>query len=180
MLARAILCCLSVIPSLGGAQWRGAPPEGANARAALAVLAPLVGEWEGDATVMTGARETITVRQHEYVDFGAGSTVLLVRGIGRSLDQATRGETVFEAAASIWYDGDSGKLRMRAHRAEGVSVEPDLEMRPDTLIWGFPVPGGRIRFTIAYSNNEWHEIGHFLREGAPPVTTVEMRLKKVR
>jgi hypothetical protein len=179
MLARAVLF-LCVIPSFAAAQGRGAPPEGARARAALAPLARLVGEWEGDAVAMLGPGKKVTVRQHEYVDFGAGSTVLIVRGIGRSVDAANKGEVLFEAAASIWYDGEAGRLRMRAHRAEGVSVEPDLELRPDTLIWGFPVPGGRIRFTIAYGNNEWHEIGHFLREGAPPVTTIEMRLRKVK
>ena len=104
----------------------------------------------------------------------------MVRGQGRSLEPSNKDEIMFEAAATIWYDDATGKLKMRAHRAEGVSVEPDMELKPDTLIWGFAVPGGRIRFTMAYGNGEWHEIGHFLRDGAPPMTTIEMRLKKLK
>jgi hypothetical protein len=177
MFVRSALCVLCVIPTVAEGQGRDAPPEGARARAALAPLAKLVGEWEGDAKAMIGPGETITVRQREWVNYGAGSTVLIVRGQGTSLDAATKGEIMYEAAAMIWSD-DTGKLKMRAHRAEGLSVEPDMELKPDTLIWGFAVPGGRIRFTIAYGNNEWHEVGHFIREGAPPITTVEMRLRK--
>ncbi|HEX6313863.1 MAG TPA: hypothetical protein VFZ73_03355 [Gemmatimonadaceae bacterium] len=167
-------------PIAAEAQGRGAPPEAARARAALAPLAALVGEWEGEARVMTGPGETINVRQFEYVTFGAGSTVLMIRGIGREPEPPGKGEIVYEAAAMLWFDGESGKLRMRAHRAEGIAVEPDIELRPDTLIWGFPVPGGRIRYTIAYTNTSWHEVGHFLREGSPPIPTVDMRLRRVK
>lgn len=180
MWARAAMCLLIMLPIAANAQGRGAPPEGAKARAALTPLAKLVGEWEGDAKAVVGPGQTISVRQHEWVDFGAGSTVLIVRGQGRSLEPANKNDIVYEAAAMIWYDDQSGKLKMRAHRAEGMGVEPEMELKTDTLVWGFPVPGGRIRFTIAYGNNEWHEIGHFLREGAPPITTIEMRLKKVK
>jgi hypothetical protein len=171
---------LLLAPVVAGAQGRGAPPEAAKARAALAPLAALVGEWEGEAKVMAGPGQTITVRQYEYVTFGAGSTVLMIRGIGREPEPPGTGAVVFEAAATIWFDPDAGKLRMRAHRAEGISVEPEIDVRPDTVIWGFPVPGGRIRYTIAYSNTSWHEVGHFLREGTPPIPTVDMRLRKVK
>ena len=69
---------------------------------------------------------------------------------------------------------------MIAKTAGSDSVEADIQVRPDTLIWGFPVQGGRIRFTIAYSNTDWHEVGHYIREGMPPIPTIEMRLKKVK
>jgi hypothetical protein len=171
---------LLLVPVVAQAQGRGAPPEAARARAALAPLAALVGEWEGESRVMTGPGQTINVRQYEYVTFGAGSTVLMIRGIGREAAPPETGAIVYEAAATIWFDPDAGKLRMRAHRAEGISVEPDLDVRPDTVIWGFAVPGGKIRYTLAYTNSSWHEVGHFLREGAPPIPTVEMRLRKVK
>ena len=86
---------------------------------------------------------------------------------------------LFEAAAILWFDPDSGRVRMTTHR-DGQSVEPRLEFRPDTLIWGFAVPGGRVRYSIAYTNDTWHEVGEFLREGAPAVRTIDLRLKKVR
>jgi hypothetical protein len=142
----------------------------------LAPFTNLVGDWEGDARAVTAPNESINVRQHEYVAFGAGRTVLMVRGVGRSMEAANRGEIVFEAAATIWFDGQ--QLRMRAHTADGLSIEPTFEVRPDTLIWGFPRPGGRVQFTIAYTDSTWHEVSHFVREGTPPFLAVEMRLRK--
>ena len=149
-----------------------------RARAALAPLAALVGEWEGDAWAITGPGPRKRYRQVEDVVQGAGGTVLIVRGTGRSMQAPDSGQVAFEAAAMIWFDPDSSRLRMRAHRAEGVSVVPDIELRPDTLIWGFPVPGGRVRYIIAYSRTDWHEVGHFLREGAAPMPFIEMRLRR--
>ncbi len=80
----------------------------------------------------------------------------------------------------IWFDAVANKLKMRAHRMEGVGVEPDLELKGDTLVWGFAVPGGRVRYTTIFSDTDWHEVGHFLREGMAPLLMIEMRLKKLR
>jgi hypothetical protein len=35
-----------------------------------------------------------------------------------------------------------------------------------------------VRYTIAYNADRWHEIGEFLREGAPPFRTIEMDLRR--
>ena len=150
----------------------------ARARAALAPLAPLVGQWEGDAREFHAPGQSTLYRQHEDVVFGAGNTVLIVRGTGRAAEGANKGAIGFEAAATIWFDADSSRLRMRAHRAECVAITPQLELKPDTLIWGFPVRGGRIRYILAYSSTDWHEVGQFVREGAAPFTFMDMRLKR--
>lgn len=151
----------------------------ARARAALAPLAALVGEWEGEATVLEPGGRRLVVSQHEDVVWGAGGTVLIIRGTGRSTEAADRGRIVFEAAAIVWFDQDSGKVRMRTHRGGG-SVEPEMELRPDTLVWGFPVTGGRIRYTIAFDAERWHEVGHFVRAGGQAIQTIEMRLRRTR
>lgn len=151
----------------------------ARARTALAPLAPLSGQWEGEANAMMGPGRTLRIRQSEDVTWGAGGTVLIIKGTGRGTEGPTAGAVIFEAAALLWFDPDSGRVRMTAHR-DGQSVEPSLEFRPDTLIWGFAVPGGRVRYVIAFTNETWVETGEFLREGAPPVRTIELRLKKVR
>jgi hypothetical protein len=127
---------------------------------------------------VTGPGPRKRYRQFEDVVHGAGGTVLIVRGTGRSMQAPDSGQVAFEAAAMIWFDPDSSKLRMRAHRAEGLSIVPEIELRPDTLVWGFPVPGGRVRCVIAYNRTDWHEVGHFLREGAAPMLFIDMRLKR--
>lgn len=179
---RGLVAALLLVsfPQLASAQGHGgAGSELADrARAALAPLATIVGEWEGDAWAITGPGPRKRYRQVEDVIQGAGGTVLIVRGTGRSMQAPDSGQVAFEAAATIWFDPDSSRLRMRAHRAEGVSVVPDIELRPDTLIWAFPVPGGRVRYIIAYSRTDWHEVGHFLREGAAPMPFIEMRLRR--
>jgi len=151
-----------------------------RARAALAPFSALVGQWEGDAIGATGPGAQRRFRQSEDVVFGAGKTVLIVRGTGRSTEAANAGEIVYEAAATIWFDADSSRLRMRAHRAEGLAIDADIELKADTLIWGFSVPGGRVRYTLTYSNTDWHEVGHFLRAGAAPVQFIEMKLKRAK
>jgi hypothetical protein len=172
------LLTLSLILLMPDTLWSQMPgmPDGSRERAALAPLARLAGTWEGMATAVIGPGQTEQAMQHEQVDFGSGNTVLVVRGTGRLKD----GKVIHDATALIWYDAEANKLRMRAHRMEGISVEPDIEVNGDTLVWGFNVPGGRVRFTIAFTDSTWHEVGHFLREGAPPVQTIEMRLKKLK
>lgn len=178
MKSRLTLCLLLALPSVTLAQ--SGAPNGAKAKAALAPLAKLAGQWEGDARVtLVPGQPPQVVRQYEDIQLTDGGTVLKVHGVGRSTDAATKGNVVFEARATVWYDNAMNKLRMVAKTATGDSTEADIQLKPDTLIWGFPVQGGRIRFTIAYSNTDWHEVGHYLRDGAPPIPTIDMRLKKI-
>lgn len=148
----------------------------ARAKAALAAVAGLVGQWEGEAEARMGPGAPIRVRQSEDITWGASETAMIIRGTGR--DPATNAIN-FEAVGVLWFDAEQGKLRMRTFR-DGRSVEPELEIRRDTLVWGFSVPGGRVRYTIAWTAETWHEVGDFVREGAPPFRTIEMRLRRVR
>jgi hypothetical protein len=152
----------------------GEVPKG---RVMLAPLQALVGRWEGEASVVAGRSGAVRVRQSEDVVWGAGQTVLMIRGTGRAKDSD---HILFEAAAILWYDPDADRLRMRAHRAEGVSVDADVELKKDTLVWGFPANGGRVRYTLAFDADEWHETGQFLRPDGAPVPILEMRLRRAR
>jgi hypothetical protein len=177
MFGRVALLCVLLTPVLPAQ--RPQAPEANEARAALAPVSRLLGRWEGEAKVQSGPGGPMTIRQYEDVVFGAGSTVLMIRGTGISTDPATPHDTVFEAAATIWYDPAARRLRMRAHRAEGVAVDAEIEVLGDSVTWGFPVTGGRVRYVIDFPGGEWREVGHFLREGAAPVQFIEMRLKRI-
>lgn len=176
MLRAHFLCSalVSLVPALVTAQ---APDGGTmvtRAREALAPLARMVGQWEGEARVSEGPGEPIRVLQSEDIVWGASGTMLFIRGTGR--DPNTRAVN-YEAAASMWFDPELGRVRMRTHR-DGRSVEPELEIKADTLVWGFPVPGGKVRYVIALTDSTWHEEGFFERAGAPPFKTIDMRLRK--
>lgn len=170
----AAVLSLLAAPMALAAQDPQAAANTARARAALAPIAKMVGRWEGDAKVSMGPGEPMPVRQSEDIVWGAAQTVMIIRGTGR--DPRT-GAIVFEAAGTLWYDLETQRLQFRTHR-DGRSVAADVEIRPDTMVWGFGVPGGRVRYTIALTDDTWHEVGEFLREGAVPVRTIEMRLTR--
>lgn len=174
----AIRLLLLMVPGLALAQDPAAAARTERARAALAPLSKILGQWQGSATAMMGPSQTMQINQHEDVVAGAGGTVFFIRGTGRGTEGATAGSIVFEAAALIWFDGEQNRLRMTSHR-DGRSVDAELEIQPDTLVWGFPVPGGRVRYTLALSERTWHEVGHFLRAGAAPIPIIEMRLDRL-
>lgn len=157
-----------------GAQAPNPAAQIARARTALAPVMQLVGKWEGDARVVEGPGEPLLVRQSEDIITGASGTIIFIRGTGR--DPRTNAIN-FEAAATLWFDPEAGRLRMRTHR-DGRSVEPELEVKQDTLVWGFSVPGGRVRYVIALTDSTWHEVGYYERQGAAPVRTIEMRLRR--
>ena len=173
---RSTLGMLCLLPSLAVAQGNGSA---AKAKAALAPFAKLVGTWEGDARVtLVPGQPAQVVRQLEEIQLTNDGTVLKVHGVGRATEGPQKGNVVFEANATAWFDPQMNKLRMVAKTATGDSTEASLEFKPDTLIWGFPIQGGRIRFTIAYSDTDWHEVGHFITANGQQFPTVEMRLKK--
>jgi hypothetical protein len=174
-----LLATAMLAPRSGASQDPNAAARVARAQAKLAPIGRMLGQWEGEAMVTSGPGGPMRVAQSEDIVAGAGGSVLFIRGTGRSTDAADRGRIVFEAAALVWYDAEADKVRMVTHR-DGRSVEPTVEIRPDTIVWSFPVPGGSVRYTIALTADTWHEVGHFLREGAAPVGIIEMRLRRTR
>jgi len=165
---------LALSPALAHAQDPQAAANTARAKEGMAPLAGMIGNWEGEASATTGPGQTQKARQTEEIISAANGTVLQVRGTGR--DPST-GAIIYEAAGTIWFDIESGRIRMRTHN-NGRSIEPEVEVRPDTIVWGFAVPGGRVRYTTAFTADTWHEVGEFVREGAPPIRTMEMRLRR--
>lgn len=166
---------LVVLTAPAAAQDPRAAADLQRARDALRPVAGLLGQWEGEASVRMGPGEPRRILQSEDIVWGASRSVVIIRGTGR--DPATR-DIVFEAAGTLWFDAEAGRIRMRTHR-DGRTVEPEVEIRPDTIVWGFPVPGGRIRYTIALTADTWHEVGDYIADGRPPTRTVEMRLLRV-
>lgn len=177
MKAKFASVLMIALPGITFAQNGGG--DAAKARAALAPFAKLVGTWEGDARVtLVPGQPAQVVRQREEITLTNGGTVLKVHGVGRATDGEKKGTIVFEANATAWFDAQQNKLRMVAKTATGDSTEASLEFRPDTLIWGFPIQGGRVRFTIHYTDTDWHEVGHWIAPNGAAIPTLDMRLKK--
>jgi hypothetical protein len=176
MRSKFAFALLIALPGVAVAQNRS---DAAKAKAALAPFAKLVGTWEGDARVtLVPGQPAQVVRQVETITLSNDGTILKVHGVGRAAEGEKKGSIVFEANATAWFDAQQNKLRMVAKTATGDSTEASLEFRPDTLIWGFPIQGGRVRFTIHYTDTDWHEVGHWIAPNGQAIPTLDMRLKK--
>lgn len=173
----ALVAALTLASVDLGAQDPAAAARIERARAALRPVAKMAGQWEGIAEARMGPGTTLRIAQEEDIVWGASNTVLMIRGTGRGTTGADSGRVVFEAAALIWYDQEQDRLQMVSHR-DGQSVEPQLEFRADTMFWGFEVPGGRVRYATVLTDSTWTEVGHFIREGAPPFEIVRLRLRR--
>lgn len=143
----------------------------------------LVGEWKGEAAVLSGPGKGETALQTERVQSRQGGKLLVVEGLGkRKLADGTAGDVVHDAFGVIWYDEQAKKYHFNAWTAERGYVDAWLEGNDDgSARWGFDVPQGRIRFTITRTaKGEWQEIGEFSPDGTRWFKTIELLLAQVK
>ncbi|HEX8617768.1 MAG TPA: hypothetical protein VF911_09315 [Thermoanaerobaculia bacterium] len=142
----------------------------------------LAGEWKGDAWMQIGPGNRAYVLQTERVQSKLGGQVLLVEGLGkRKLENGTAGDVVHDALAVISWNAAKKTYRF----ATWVAGRPDLETTldltgPNTAVWGFDTPQGRMRYTIRLTEKgEWNEVGEMTRDhGATWTKFFEMTLQK--
>jgi hypothetical protein len=160
-----------------------ADPPGAAHRQAMKKLDFLAGKWAGEATMQTGKGPPIKVKQSEDVQFKLGGVVLIIEGTGVGKQKDTEAEgIVFNALATISYDAETKKYKMRAHRMEGPSVDPEITITENGFVWGFTPPKSKvqIRYTATVKDDKWTEIGEFSLDGKTWTKFLEMNLKRVK
>ena len=147
---------------------------------AMHKLGYLVGDWRGKASVIVGPGGPVEASQHEVVEWAAGGTVLTIAGLGTIIDGGAE-RVVHDAFATIWWDAEANRYRMRAHLANGQAVDAEPVVGADTLVWGFHHPqAGQLRYTITLTaDGDWHEIGERSADGKTNwMKIIEMRLTK--
>lgn len=141
----------------------------------------LVGEWDGSGWIMMGREGKATFTQHESIHRAAGGAVVVIEGLGRSADEATKGKVVHDAFAVVSYDAEAKEYRWRAWVAGGGEVAVKPEISDKKVVWGFKDPrsGRDIRFTITLTPaGEWHEIGEMVIGEGKAFQFFEMNLKR--
>ena len=141
----------------------------------------LIGEWKGEAWMQRGPGKPEYFVQTEKVTPTAGGKALLVEGLGRKKQEdGTAGDVVHDAVALISWDKAGKNYRFDAHVAQQESVDTALEVTaPNTAVWGFDMPQGKIRYTIRLTEKgEWNEVGEFSRDGTNWMKFFEMTLTK--
>lgn len=153
------------------------PGAGATVDSAMAQLAWLVGEWEGEGTsMMQGGSNTATVR--ERVEARLNGRAFVIEGIGREPAADGKGRVVHHAFGLLTYDPERKQYAFMALNDGGV-VNAESSLVNGVFTWGFSVPGGRIRFHIRQVNGEWHETGEFSADGSTWRQMLDMRLRRV-
>lgn len=154
-----------------------APDSGPAVDFAMAPLSWLIGEWEGEAESRSQAGRSIaTVR--ESVEGRLNGRVLVIEGIGREPSADGTGRVVHHAFGLLTYDPERKQYAFRALRDGGL-IDAETSLADGVFTWGFPVPGGRIRFQIRQVGGEWHETGEYSADGSTWRKMLEMRLHRV-
>ena len=147
------------------------------ALAAMQELSFLVGDWEGTGTTMTGASTSETSHVTERATWRAGGAALMLEGRG-TVEADGRTQVVHEAIGLITWNAGRGVYEMRAFRLGQGWTDTDLTVDGGTLIWGMDTPGGPVRFTVDFSEEDrWREIGEILR-GDRWIRFLEMELRR--
>lgn len=144
---------------------------------AMSKLGFLTGKWTGEGWVQRGPGEPMRYKQTEEVVFKLDGLVLLIEGTGRDPQS---GEVTFNAMATVSYDEASKSYKMRSH-SDGRYLETELKVSETGkgFEWGFAAGPGRVRYVMKIDDaGAWVETGEFLRDGAPPMKMLEMKVQK--
>lgn len=168
-----LLLALTLGPPAAGRPASPAPaaeaPPAAQAAASpeMAALEWLVGAWEGEAWVQMGP-ERRTVRQREWIEWAVAGEVLLIRGLGHSVDPESGESTpAHHALATLAWDPQRRRYSMWTYAAGRGPATPEVTVEDGKVVWGFDVPGrGRTRFTMRIEEDgRWVETGEFSADG---------------
>jgi hypothetical protein len=159
-------------------QQRPAMPEAgiAEQKDAIAKLDRTVGTWHGTGWMMLGPSQRAEFNQTEIIEKKLDDTLLLIQGNGRAEQDPNR--VVHDALAVMSYD-PAKKQYLFSTYANGRHLEVPAEVNEKGFIWGFDMPYGRVRFTLEFSADTWHEIGEISRDGGKTwMRNFEMTLTK--
>ena len=150
-----------------------------TARARLAPLTWLVGEWSGPATVTSGGR-TFTLTQRETVEAAANGTVLMIRGRGSMKAASAVEREVFQAAGLLTYDVGTQRFTWVSSGGSGYLGITEASVNGTSFVWKLADRGNvRSRFTIMQTpEGAWYEVGEESTDGVVWTRTIEMRLTK--
>ncbi|MEZ5961487.1 MAG: hypothetical protein R3C30_13850 [Hyphomonadaceae bacterium] len=178
---RTLIACLVLFltPPLAAAQTGYRPPDVAAQHAAMQRLAPLVGRWQGEASLLHP--QQMTVFQSEDIEFALDGAAIIVRGTGYDTTERS-GTPVFQALAVISYDDQRSIYEFRSYAMGRATTATGEVLGDGQFRWSINTGGPvRIRYTITVSGDTWNEIGEMSSDGgATWQQTIDMNLHRVR
>jgi hypothetical protein len=160
-----------------------AQPSEAVGKEKMKVFSAWVGRWQGEGSMQMGPGEPKKSTVDERIELKLNGTVLLVEGVGKAIDPATKEENVVHhALAVLSYDQMSKQYKFRTYLKDGRSTDAWFAVTGENKFqWGFDIPnGGKTKYSITLDSTTktWNEIGEFSRDGNTWSKFFEMNLKK--
>lgn len=156
----------------------------AQPREKMAPLLAWVGKWKGEGTMTSPTGEKSTSSVDETIETKLENTLLVLEGIGKKIDPATKTETiVHHAYGIISFDPYTNQYKLKTWLHDGKSGEGWFNViSANNYQWGFDNPrGGKTRYTILLDPEKktWNEYGEYSKDGAAWSKFFEMNLTKV-
>lgn len=146
-------------------------------------FAEWIGRWQGEGSMQMGPGAPKRSTVDEHIESKLDGTIIVVEGVGKSIDPNTKQETVTHHAFGILsYDAGSSQYKFRSYLKDGRSVDAWFNVTGDNQYqWGFDIPNrGKTRYTITLdpAKKTWNEIGEFSADGTAWSKFFEMTLTK--
>lgn len=158
------------------------PGNGAFNKEKLSAFSAWAGEWQGEGSMQMGPGPVKKSNVTEKIEYKLDGTILVVEGIGKSVDATTKQEVISHHAFGILsFDAASQEYKFKSYIQDGKSAEAWFTiLESNKYAWGFDTPNGKIRYTIVIDavKKTWNEVGEFSRDGAQWMRFFEMNLVK--
>ena len=148
-------------------------------REAMKKLSFMEGNWSGEANMMIRGQGNQKINQSEKVEYQLGGTIMVIEGIGKSMEDESK--VVHHAFAVISYDEKTEKYRFQSWLENGLSGAYEAYFDADgNFIWTMPSPnGGNIFYKINIDENgHWVETGKWSNGENQAFEFFSMTLKK--
>lgn len=172
------LCCGRIAAQAPAAQ--AAATAVANEK--IAMLAPWIGHWKGESLTRMGPGEPKRSTVDERIESRLEGAVLLIEGIGKTTDAATKQESItHHAMAILSYNTEKQQYEFRSYLNNGRSTDAWFTvLSPTQYQWGFDTPRGKTRYTITIDPDKktWVETGEFSADEKTWSKYIDMKLTK--
>ena len=161
-----------------------AQPSANIAKEKMKLFAFWEGRWHGEGSMQMGSGPAKKTTVDETLQFKLDGTLMLIEGVGKSLDPQTKESTiVHHAMAILSFDQPSDQYKFNTYLKDGRSTPAILKViEQNKYEWGFDSPNGKVKYiiTIDPAKNTWNEIGEFSNDnGTSWIRFFEMNLTKV-
>jgi hypothetical protein len=139
-------------------------------------LSFLVGKWAGEARLLRGPGQWVSVSQTEEAQYKLDGLILVIEGVGRT---TTESQPLLQALGIISYDDESATYRMRAFN-DGRFLECEVALLNDGkgLRWGFSLGEIKTSSTLRITDKgDWTELTEVSFGSQPPQKLMELTVR---